>query len=460
MPVRRSLVFIAIVLLAIPFLSSLTSYQGAVNGSESKGLEYFVVTRGDVVASISSVGQIKADQEIDLALSNTGRVVEILVDPMDYVLAGDVLLRVQNDDQRIAYQQAVYNLELVEIQLDDLLAPVDGDEVLIAEAQVDAAYANYQSAASINQGAVGQADLQVQQAQAAYDAAIQRRIYGGDFNTPEDVTLSDAKIGEASFNLEIARHRAEDARQGNWSGANAAYKSYEQALANLEQTLAGPTELEIEQAEVRVEQAQAQLDRTEEALRDTELRAPFDGFITEVFIEPGSLLTPNTPVMRLVDTDPLSLEVEVDEVDIGQLEPGADAFVEVDALQGVFLSAKLERIDLIGKQAASGGVVNYDALVRLEQSDPRIFVGMTAEANFTIDERSDVLIVPNNYIRLDRRGNQAFVQLLDVATNEFVEQSVSLGLRGETYSEVLSGLAEGDVLRADLTGNQFSLFGE
>ena len=164
--------------------------------------------------------------------------------------------------------------------------------------------------------------------------------------------------------------------------------------------------------------------------------------------------------MRLVDTDPLSLEVEVDEVDIGQLEPGADAFVEVDALQGVFLSAKLERIDLIGKQAASGGVVNYDALVRLEQSDPRIFVGMTAEANFTIDERSDVLIVPNNYIRLDRRGNQAFVQLLDVATNEFVEQSVSLGLRGETYSEVLSGLAEGDVLRADLTGNQFSLFGE
>ncbi len=460
MPVRRSLVFIAVVLLAIPFISSLTSYQVATNSAESKGLEYFVVTRGNVVASISSVGKIKADQEVDLALSNTGRVMEVLVEPMDYVLAGDVLLRIENDDQQIAYRQAVYNLELVEIQLDDLLAPVDGDEVLIAEAQVDAAYANYQSAASINQGAVGQADLQVEQAQAAYDAAIQRRIYGGDFDTVEDVTIADAQIGEASFNLEIARLRAQDARQGNWSSANAAYKSYEQALANLEQTIAGPTELEIEQAEVRIEQAQAQLDRAEQSLRDTELRAPFEGYITQILIEPGSLLTPNAAVMRLVDTNPLSLEVEVDEVDIGQLQPGANALVEVDALKGVFLPARLERIDLIGQQAASGGVVNYDALVRLEQSDPRIFVGMTAEANFTIDERSDVLIVPNNYIRLDRRGNQAFVQVLDSSANEFTDRAISLGLRGETYSEVLSGLTEGDVLRADLTGNQFSLFGD
>lgn len=98
--------------------------------------------------------------------------------------------------------------------------------------------------------------------------------------------------------------------------------------------------------------------------------------------------------------------------------------------------------------------------MRLEQSDPRIFVGMTAEANFTIDERSDVLVVPNNYIRLDRRGNQAFVQVLDSSANEFTDRAISLGLRGETYSEVLSGLTEGDVLRADLTGNQFSLFGD
>ena len=81
MPVRRSLVFIAVVLLAIPFISSLTSYQVATNSAESKGLEYFVVTRGNVVASISSVGKIKADQEVDLALSNTGRVMEVLVEP-------------------------------------------------------------------------------------------------------------------------------------------------------------------------------------------------------------------------------------------------------------------------------------------------------------------------------------------------------------------------------------------
>ena len=60
MPVRRSLVFIAVVLLAILFISSLTRYQVAINSDESNGLEYFVVTRGNVVASVSSVRKIKA----------------------------------------------------------------------------------------------------------------------------------------------------------------------------------------------------------------------------------------------------------------------------------------------------------------------------------------------------------------------------------------------------------------
>jgi hypothetical protein len=70
-----------------------------------------------------------------------------------------------------------------------------------------------------------------------------------------------------------------------------------------------------------------------------------------------------------------------------------------------------------------------------------------------------VLVIPNIYIRLDRQADRAFVNVMraDGTLEEDVE--ITLGLRGQNSSEVLSGVSEGDVLAVDLTGDQISLFG-
>jgi multidrug efflux pump subunit AcrA (membrane-fusion protein) len=301
MPIRRFLVFYALLVVAVPlgyfFVQANPEVAaagggpagGGGGGNASTSLQYFVVEQGEVVQFVSAVGEIEADKVVNMSFTTPGRVRDVFVNPSDFVEEGDLLMVIENDNQRIGYDQALLNLENNQIALADLLGPPDGDAVRIAEANVEAAFDSYRasnSTASIAE--IQAADLQVQQAQAALDSAIERRTLGGDFNNEMEVTLADAQIGEASFNLEIANLRAQDLRTGDWAGANAAYLRYLQAEAELERVLAGPAELDIQQAEVRVEQAEAQLASAELALSKTEIRAPFAGFVADVLVEPGS----------------------------------------------------------------------------------------------------------------------------------------------------------------------------
>ncbi|MEL6271893.1 MAG: efflux RND transporter periplasmic adaptor subunit, partial [Chloroflexota bacterium] len=383
----------------------------------------------------------------------------VFVKETDYILEGDLLMRLENNNQRIAYDQAVLNLELAELELADLTAPVDADDIRIAEANVAAAEGNLRgSYGTASQAEIRAAELQVQQAEDRLETTVDRRIIGGQFDSDEEVELADAQIGEASFNLRIAQLQLEDLRTGDFAAANAAALGVEQALAELEQVLAGPTDLEIEQAEVRVEQAMAGLETAETTLSKSEIRAPFDGFVSLVNVEPGTLVIAGEAVAQMVDVDPLSVTVQIDEIDIGLIEPGMRANVEVDALQDLLLPARLASVALVGTQT-SGGIVNYDAEIELNDINPLVRVGMTAEANIIVNEELNVVRVPNAYVRLDRRTNEAFVQVQNTETNEFEEREVTLGLRGEDFSQVADGLVVGDIIRADLSGNQFELFG-
>ncbi len=472
MPIRRSLIVLALIAVAAPLITfgalsrqpeaasqAVNITTGNGGSSSSTNLQFHEVARGDVISVVSAVGEIEPESSVSVSFTAGGRIAEIFVKETDYVSEGTPLMRLENDNARIAYEQAVLGLETAEIELADLKAGPDSDDITLARANVEAAEGSYRGAlSSASQAEVEAAELQVEQAEAQLDAARDRRLLGGQFDRDEEIDLADAQIGAASFNAEIARQRLQDLQTGDWAGANAARLAVEQAKAELEQVLAGPTDLQIEQAETRVTQAEAQLDRAEASLEDTIIRAPFDGYVAQLDVEPGTLITPGTPVARMVNVEPLSVTVQVDEIDIGQIEPGQSANVEVDALPDALLDAVVARLALVG-QPTEGGIVNYEAEIELTETDPAVRVGMTAEANIIVNQETDVVRVPNAFVRRDRRTNEAFVQRLNPETDEFEEVSVSLSLLGEDYSAVSDGLSEGDILRADLTGNQFNLFG-
>ena len=148
--------------------------------------------------------------------------------------------------------------------------------------------------------------------------------------------------------------------------------------------------------------------------------------------------------------------VQVDEVDIHKIREGSSAKVKVDALPGVELPATIEAIALVGTN--DNGIINYDVHVRLDANDPRVRAGMTSEASVAVDQKSNVLSVPNEYIRLDRLHDKAYVNVVD-KNGHLEETEVTLGLQGDDTSEVISGIEKGDVLAVSLGGDSLAIFG-
>jgi len=83
--------------------------------------------------------------------------------------------------------------------------------------------------------------------------------------------------------------------------------------------------------------------------------------------------------------------------------------------------------------------------------------GMTATADIVVDEARDVVLVPNWAIRRDRDTGQAFVGILKNGQIEDIQ--VELGLRNDQFSEVKSGVNEGDVVAVNTAREQLRFFG-
>ncbi|MDX2137192.1 MAG: efflux RND transporter periplasmic adaptor subunit [Chloroflexota bacterium] len=452
------MIFLALVVLGGPALFfAARAGQAELAAAQNGTLDFYTVTTGDVEVAISAIGRVQADQTANLTFTSAGRVAEVFVQEGAAVTSGQPIARLENTAQQNALDQANLALELARVRKEDLLAGPDAGQIAVAEAQIDAAIGAYQS---LQQRAAPEdleaARLRVQQAEAALAAAQEARATAPGGQSSEAYALLDARIGEAAFNLDIARLQLEQLQTGNSAQLGAAWARVEQAEAELERLLAGATPAQIDQADAAIAQAEAGVRRAQEALNDTLLTAPFDGVISALSLEVGAIATPALPVGTLQDADPLRIEVDVDEIDVREISEGMNATITFDALDDVSVNAVIERIAVVGVNR--NGIINYPVTLRLEGADERVRVGMTAEASVVVEAQRGVLLVPNEYIRLDRQDRVAFVNIVN-AEGTLEEIAITLGLQGDDASEVTDGLRAGDVLAVDLGGDAIPAFG-
>jgi HlyD family secretion protein len=307
---------------------------------------------------------------------------------------------------------------------------------------------------SVSADDVRAAELAYQQAQAALESAQHDRAFGN--GTQQQIDLLDARVGEATFNAEIARLNLESLQTANSGQLNAAYARVNQAQAELERVMAGATDAELNRADATIAQAQVAVDRAQMAVDRTRLTAPFDGVVTAINSEVGALVAPGLPVVQIADIQPLRLVVQVDEIDVDRLAVGLPVSITLDALPNVKLDATVENIAVVPNNV--GGIVSYDTTVRLMGDSEQVRVGMTAEASVVVESRQGVLVIPNAYIRLDRQRGGAFVNVVQ-PDNTLLEVPVTLGLQGQDRSEITSGLRAGDVIAVDLSADAIGLLG-
>jgi membrane fusion protein (multidrug efflux system) len=188
-------------------------------------------------------------------------------------------------------------------------------------------------------------------------------------------------------------------------------------------------------------EARALLARAELDLEGTVLRAPFDGEVARVLAEAGERVAANTPLVGLVDLDPIRIPAEVLETDFGRLETGAAARVRFPARPGELFE---------GTVAALGPEIDPErgtgvAYVRLANRDGRIKPGMYAEVEIAGRTHPDRIALPRGAVlERDRR-----LLVFRVSRGRAEWQYVETGLETAESVEITTGVAAGDTVLVD-----------
>lgn len=438
-------VLIILIILALLGVAGIWTYQTYFAPAEDLAQierEEHVIRPGTLSAIVNATGTILPERQTTLSFKNPGRVAEVWAEEGQVVSEREPLARLETADLDFAVSQAELALAAAQAQYLRIQRPPARHEIAAAEAALESSKASYRRLTAgplpeeiqVARTNLDQASASLAQAQSAYDKVADRPDVA---LLPQALQLEQATVAyeaaKASFDLTMR-----GPTEAELAGAQSAIAQAEAALARLQE---GVSDEDLLVAQIQVQQAQLSLDQARHQLEGTELLAPHPGMITFVGIQEGEL-TAGQPAFILTDLSQYHLEVSVDEIDIGPVADGQQVDVTLDALPGISLEGQVERI---AKTAQfDSGIAAYNVTVRLDPTEAPLRVGMTANVDIVTERREEILLVPNRFVRIDRTTGQAFVDRL--AGMEIQPTEIQIGLRDETFSQVLAGLEDGDVV--------------
>ena len=465
------------------------------------------VERGTIADVVVMTGPVVALNSRWLTMGmNGGRVVELLVNQGQAVEAGQVLLRLGTNDLERKLREAEADLQVAQVALDE--AQRQAGEIELAEAEADLASAEAQLAsAEVElrlaqrlgivhlQEAVDDAEVALQVArdqlhltelganQSAiraleYDLAfyqrtlrdlrpgdsrrlqaeerlteVQRDLDGARAGRDEALRAAREQVRKQEVELAKARTSLARAQSGEEDPTNAPLLARQQALSRLEQA---SRELEalkqgvdseaVRAAKTAYEAALAEVDGARAALDAASLRAPFDGIVLTILVQPNQQVQPSDSLFFLADLNDLRVQAQANEVDVPKLALGQTVRITFDAYPGERYSGRV--LSLPPRGQSQGGVSYYQVETSLEGEGADVRLGMWANARVVIGERWGVLTVPTAalvYVSPDDivvrvRGDNGTIR----------EQRVKIGLNDGIAAEVLSGLSEGQTVLVPL----------
>ncbi len=207
--------------------------------------------------------------------------------------------------------------------------------------------------------------------------------------------------------------------------------------------------LSLKSAELSVSQAEDSLRKAKEALANHSIRASFDGIISDVPVKKGDAVTTNTVLATLITKQKIA-EISLNEMDVAKIKNGQNVVLTFDAVENLSIVGKVAEVGLVG--TVNQGVVSYKIKIGFDTDDNSVRPGMSVSASIITDAKQDILLVPNSAVKT--KNGFSYVEILSDAvlisnknyTSVFgpVEKEVVVGLSDDNYTEITSGLNEGD----------------
>lgn len=407
-----------------------------------------VIERGDIRETVSATGPIAAKDRANLSFLLSGSVQQISVVEGQHVQKGDVLMTLDTSKFQLDLANAQLTAELQQLAFNQLVAGADKFDIAASRAAVARSAAQLaQMTAPPDEESVRLAQTNAElaqnnlwRAQAGRDQVV--ILFNAGKAAQHQVDEANKDVESAELGVKIAEQQVVNAQQGaNSQDIVAARANLYQAQSSLNRLLEAPTPADVELARVQIEQAMLSVESARLNINNARIDAPFDGTVASVNIQVGEQASPGQPAMLLIDDSAYHIDLLVDEVDIARLSDGQLAFVRLDASPDTSISGHVSRIAPDGVTVR--GVVSYEVRVDIDDANVPIKDGLTATVDIVVSELSNILLVPNWAIRFDRQTAQAFVNV-HRKDGTIEEVKVVLGKRGETMSEALEGLVEGD----------------
>ena len=367
----------------------------ARRGEKPTEVRIEAVDSRDLVASVTASGQVQPRTKVDVAADISGRIVRLAVKEGQMVNRGDFLLQIDPEQYEAAVQRAEAGLSS-------------------AKAQAAQARANYL------------------QAKRSYDRNMEIR----KTNTQ---LVSEAEIEQSRTQMEV-------------------------------------NEALLEASTHNVEQSNASVRDAKQSLAKTRIHAPMSGRITRLVVEQGETAVPGTfnkdaaTLLTISDMSVLETIVKVDETDVARIALGDSSIVQIDAFPDTTFIGKVVEISHSSVRGAATGAtteqaVDYEVRIQLLNPPRETRPDFSATAKVVTDIRSKVLSIP--IIALTVRENEQLTgadSAVRVGTtptkevgkrdvegvfvvgtdNKVTFRPVKVGIAGDRYFEVLSGLKAGE----------------
>jgi HlyD family secretion protein len=320
------------------------------------GAVWYQARRSDSRApgTILCNGTIEAT-EVELGSRIAGRLLSVAVREGEAVRRGQEIALLDAAELEAQAAQARGNLAAAEAGFAEIAAATRPEEIRRLRAQLQAAReAHAQALARLDLVRAGARPEQLEQlrasarqAQVAADEAERdqertARLAAQGAVAGRDLDMATARRDGAAAALEAARQRLAEAEAGpreqEIRGAEAALAQaaaqVQAAQAALDLAVAGPRRETVRVAEARAEAARGSAAAAEALLAQARILSPSDGRVTLRNAEPGEVVTPGFPIVRIADLARVRLRVYVSETQIGLVKTGQRAEVGVDAFPG------------------------------------------------------------------------------------------------------------------------------
>ncbi|MEN8447696.1 MAG: efflux RND transporter periplasmic adaptor subunit, partial [Cyanobacteria bacterium J06555_13] len=385
------------------------------------------VAATELTVRITASGTVEPIRTVNLSPKSAGTVQELFVEQGDRITQGQLIARMDSDQLNAQIIQNEASVAEARAQLQDAINGASGTDIAQAESAVAAAEAQLTDARSRLQ--LSESDLA--RTQSLYDQGAVSR-------SDLDRAISENRSAAAGIDQAIAR--IDEAEQ----------RLIDQQDGNDAETIA--------QAEARLTRAQGQLQAVEVQLSDTEVRAPFDGIVTQRFASEGAFVTPTatasdvtsaTSTAIIAIASGLEVIAEVPEADISKISVGQSVEVQADA----YLEETFEgEVRLIAPEAIEQqNVTVFQVRVQLLTGIAQLRSNMNTNVTFLGDRLEEALVIPA--VAVITQGGESGV-LVPGENGRAEFEPVVLGAPTGDRIQILDGLDEGDLVFIDLPPGQ------